>query len=72
MKRTYYLITNVSGFTYWSYYLDRSRDPHYRRMIAKYGPLYVNRNGGFMTLDCVKTILKTVTQRDFPEDPIWA
>lgn len=64
--KTFCLITNISGFKYWSYLLTASADPIYKRMIKKYGPIYVNDKGGWFDAKSVKTIHKTVIQKNFP------
>jgi len=66
--KTFCLITNISGFKYWSYRLTRSNDPIYKAMIAKYGTIYVNDKGGWFDSKSVKTIHKTVRQANFPVD----
>jgi hypothetical protein len=72
MKRTYYLIKNTSGYTYWSYRLTyRSKKDITeieRRAIERHGIIYVNRNGGWMTKDNVDKILKTVVAENFPNE----
>lgn len=74
MTRRYYLIRNTSGFVYWSYKLDLSdiaeADPTERRAIAKYGTIYVNRNGGWFDDGCVEEILETMRACQFPNDSI--
>lgn len=72
MKRTYYLIRNTSGYTYWSYRLTRHNRKDIteieRRAIKNHGIIYVNRNGGWMTEDNVDKILKTVVAENFPNE----
>lgn len=71
MKK-FYLITNVSGLTYWSYKVTREAAswlaPMFAKAVLKYGAIYINRNGGWMSPDCVSKILKTVEQMDFPAE----
>lgn len=68
MIKTFCLITNTSGYKYWSYRLTRSTDPIYSRMIEKYGTIYVNNKGGWFDESAIKTIHKTVRQATFPVD----
>jgi hypothetical protein len=68
--RKYYLITNISGCTYWSYKVGREHASFLSPMLAsavlKYGDIYVNRNGGWMLATHAVTIHKTVEQLNFP------
>lgn len=69
MKRKYYLIRNASGCTYWSYKATRRNKnltPVEKYAIAKYGTIYVNRNGGWMPESCAEEILQVITLNDFP------
>lgn len=68
--RTFYLITNCSGMTYWSYLGTRANTcGSHRKMVDKYGPIYINRHGGWFPRDCAETIVKIVKQSDWPDDP---
>jgi hypothetical protein len=69
MTSTYHLIENIPGFIYWVREESYGQTPLQKHQIAKYGTIYVNRKGGFLTKNAIKKILKTVDQRDFPEDP---
>lgn len=69
--KTFYLITNTSNCKYWSYLLTASEHFIYKKMIAKYGPIYVNDKGGWFPQDCVVKVHKVVTQRNFPVDIDW-
>ena len=64
--KTFLLITNVSGFKYWSYLLTSSTDPIYKRMIRKYGAIYVNDKGGWFDTKAIVTIHKSVKAKHFP------
>lgn len=68
--RTFYLITNTSGCTYWSYKVGREHaaflSPIHAAAVMKYGDIYVNRNGGWMPANHADTILKTVESVNFP------
>lgn len=68
--RKFYLITNSSGCTYWSYKVGREHASFLSPMLAsavmKYGDIYVNQNGGWMPASCAVTIHKTVEQLNFP------
>lgn len=70
--RKFYLITNGGGLTYWSYKVGREAaswlSPMLAQAVMKYGDIYVNRNGCWMTASCAKKILKTVEQADFPAE----
>lgn len=69
MTETFYLITNVSGQTYWSYIGDVFNTLGYHlAAVKKYGRIYINRNGGWFPSSAVKTIHKTVKQKDFPPE----
>lgn len=64
---TYLLITNTSGYKYWSYigHLGNAVG-HDRRMVEKYGVIFINRNGGFFPGSYVRTVHKAVIQDNFP------
>ena len=70
--RKFYLITNISGLTYWSYKATKEAvswlSPMFAKAVLKYGTIYINRNGGWMPIDCVSKILRTVEQMDFPPE----
>lgn len=72
MKRTYYLITNTSGCTYWSFKADATNfrklttDMFQVAAILKHGPIFINRKGGWFPESCVSEIIKTVDQIEFP------
>lgn len=69
MKRTYHLITNVSGLTYWCYVGDRYNTIGlHLEAVEKYGEIYINRMGGWFTKSSIEKIHKTVTQEDFPPE----
>lgn len=64
-------IRNVSNFTYWSQVVTTPAEAGSDFKIdalRKYGTIYVNRNGGYMTPDCVKEILETRWQDTFPKE----
>lgn len=74
-QKTFCLITNVHGRTYWSQKLtneDIESDDTcgiHIRAIRKYGTIYVNRTGfGWFPQDAVEKIHKTVTDDDFPSE----
>jgi hypothetical protein len=72
-QKTFHLITNVSGMTYWSYELtvnnlyDADLEMH-KEAVSKYGKIYVNRNLGYFHKGGVKEIHKTVKAFDFPPE----
>lgn len=72
MIRTYYLITNVSGCKYWSYKVthhDASYlSPRYVNAITKYGPIYINRVGGWMPMSPKDIIHKMIVSDKFPDE----
>jgi len=66
---TYLLITNTSGCTYWSYLGHQDNTiGHDRKMVDKYGVIFINRNGGFFPPSCVSRVHKTVIQDNFPPE----
>ena len=68
MLKTFHLITNISGMKYWSYVGNRYNTlGTLRRMVDKYGVIYINQDGGFFTPDCIRKIHATVTQKEFPQ-----
>lgn len=45
---TYLLITNTSGCKYWSFIGHKGNTiGHERKMVEKYGVIFINRMGGF-------------------------
>lgn len=64
---TYLLITNTSGCKYWSYigHLGNTVG-HERKMVEKYGVIFINRMGGFFDGRSVATVHKTVIADRFP------
>lgn len=72
MQKTFMLITNTSGAKYWSYKADSSMmaflSPFKQNAIAKYGEIYVNRNGGWFPKCAIKTVHEVVVQVDFPPE----
>ncbi len=71
MKRTFYLIENTSGCTYWSYKLTPASyifDPFHQQAVDKYGEIYVNRNNGWFCKLAIKKIIKQVSQSEFPQE----
>jgi hypothetical protein len=68
--RKFYLITNSSGCTYWSYKVGREHaaflSPMHAAAVMKHGDIYINQNNGWMHAACVVTIHKTVEQTNFP------
>ena len=74
--KTFYLITNSSGCTYWSYKVGREHaaylPPAQASAVMKHGTIYVNRNGGWMPEACVITIHRGVKQMDFPAESVTA
>lgn len=68
MLKTFLLITNTSGMKYWAYIGNRyNTTGNLRRMVDKYGVIYVNDKGGFFTPNCIREIHATVTQETFPQ-----
>lgn len=68
MLRTFKLITNVSGLTYWSYVGNlHNTSGNHLHMVEKYGEIYINDKGGWFPKDCIRTIHKTVIQATFPQ-----
>jgi len=69
--KTFLLITNTSGCTYWSYLGHRGNTFGYeRQMVDKYGIIFINRNGGWFTANCVQTVHKVVFQDIFPQETV--
>ena len=70
--RKFYLIKNSGGLTYWSYKVGREAakwlSPMLAQAVMRYGDIYVNRNGGWMTASCISEVLKVVEQDDFPPE----
>lgn len=71
MKRTYCLIRNTSGCTYWSYRLSCSRcaelDSH-QKALEKHGTIYVNRNYGYFPESNIDEIIAELVQEEFPDE----
>lgn len=64
---TYLLITNTSGCKYWSFIGHKGNTiGHERKMVEKYGVIFINRMGGWFDGKSVDTIHKAVIQKDFP------
>lgn len=68
--KTFLLITNTSGCTYWSYLGHRDNAPEFAPEIKKYGIIFINRNGGYFTADNIKTVHKAVLQDTFPQETV--
>ena len=67
--KTFCLITNISGYKYWSYrYNSTKGNGLYAAMVRKYGTIYINNAGGWFAHDSVVTIHKIVKQTEFPVD----
>jgi hypothetical protein len=69
MKKKFCLITNTSNCKYWSYLGTKETTvPNglYRRMIEKYGDIWINEQGGWFGADSVKKIHATLIQENFP------
>ena len=67
--RKFFLITNCSGLKYWSYLGHRfNTDGMLAEAVAKYGDIYINRNGGWMPKSAAITIHATVEQDEFPPE----
>lgn len=71
MKK-FYLITNSSDCTYWSYKVGREHaaflSPMHAAAVMKHGDIYINRNNGWMPATCVVTIHKSIEQMEFPSE----
>lgn len=66
---TYLLITNTSGFTYWSFIGHKGNTiGHERKMVERFGVIFINRNGGWFDGKSVDTIHKAVIADRFPEE----
>lgn len=54
---------------YWSYIGTKYNTAGWlAEAVAKYGDIYINRNGGWMTKEEVRNIHETRFQEDFPNE----